>query len=161
VSSAALRGLVHRLEQGLGTVLASEVADVVAVLDDTARDALAAGGLELGPVLVYLARGLAPAAIAARIALATTWFGAGRALRPPSGGAVSFPAGRGIDRAAYAAIGFPVFGPRAVRADVAARVTARLEGDPAETEIASWLGCPTREVRRIVESLREAPTTST
>ena len=43
-------------------------------------------------------RGSWAAAIAARIALATTWFGAGRALRPPSGGAVSFPAGRGIDR---------------------------------------------------------------
>ena len=82
------------------------------------------------------------------------WFGAGRALRPPSGGAVSFPAGRGIDRAAYAAIGFPVLATRAVRADVAARVEARLADSPEETEIASWLGCPTREVRRIVEALR-------
>ena len=33
-ASAAVRGLVHRLEQGLGTVLASDVADVCAVLDE-------------------------------------------------------------------------------------------------------------------------------
>ena len=157
-ASAAVRGLVHRLEQGLGTLLANDVADICSVLDDGARDALERAGLCLGPVVVYVPRGLAPSAIAARIALVTTWFGAGRAIHPPSGGAVSFPAGRGIDRAAYTAIGFPVFGARAVRADVAARVHARLvvnDSDlPPEAEIASWLGCPTREVRRVLEALR-------
>jgi ATP-dependent RNA helicase SUPV3L1/SUV3 len=158
-ASAAVRGLVHRLEQGLGTVLASDVADVCAVLDDTARASLVSAGLCLGPLVVYVPLGLGPSAIAARIALTTTWFGAGRALRPPSGGAVSFPAGRGIDRGAYTAIGFPVFAMRAVRADVAARVHARLvltkdDVPPAEPEIASWLGCPTRDVRRIVEAMR-------
>ena len=157
VASAAMRGLVHRLEHGLGTVLASEVADVDEVLDDAARASLTHAGLVLGPAVVFLPAGLTPAAISMRVALATIWFGAGRALRPPPGGAVSFPAGRGIDRAAYAAIGFPVFATRAVRADVAARVQARLGEALEETEIASWLGCPTREVRRIVEALAGAP----
>ena len=154
-ASAAMRGLVHRLEQGLGTVLTSDVADVLAVLDDDARGALERAGVVLGSNVVYVPEGLSPEAIASRIALATTWYGAGRALRPPSGGAVSFPVGRGIDRAAFAAIGFPVFGPRAVRADVAARVRARIdetEVAPADTEIASWLGCTTREVRRVIDS---------
>ena len=153
VASAAVRGLVHRLEQGLGTALASDVDDVCSVLDDAARAALGSAGLVLGPAVVFVPAGLGPAAIAARLALATSWFGAGRALRPPSGGAVSFPAGRGVDRAAYAAIGFPVLATRAIRADVASRVASRLADAPEETEIASWLGCPTREVRRIVEAL--------
>ena len=157
-ASAAVRGLVHRLEQGLGTVLARDVDDVCAVLDDAAREAVARAGIVLGPIVVYAAAGLAPDAIAARVALATAWYGAGRALRPPAGGAVSFPVSRGIDHGAFAAIGFPVFGPRAIRADVAARVGARLAvppGDdlPLDTELASWLGCTTREVRRIVEAL--------
>jgi ATP-dependent RNA helicase SUPV3L1/SUV3 len=157
-ASAAVRGLVHRLEQGLGTVLARDVDDVCAVLDVAAREAVARAGIVLGPIVVYASAGLAPDVIAARVALATAWYGAGRALRPPAGGAVSFPVGRGIDHAAFAAIGFPVFGPRAVRADVAARVGARLavpagEEPPPDTEIASWLGCTTREVRRIVEAL--------
>ena len=159
-ASAGVRGLVHRLEQGLGTVLAADVADVLSMLDDGARAALKGAGLELGPLVVYVPQGLAPEAIAARIALATTWYGAGRALRPPTGGAVSFPVGRGIDHAAYAAIGFPVLGPRAVRCDVAARVAARMratapgEGDgPTESEIASWLGCTSREVRKVIEAI--------
>jgi ATP-dependent RNA helicase SUPV3L1/SUV3 len=152
-ASAAVRGLVHRLEQGLGTVLARDVDDVCAVLDDAAREAVARAGIVLGPIVVYAAAGLTPDAIAARVALATAWYGAGRALRPPAGGAVSFPVGRGIDHEAFAAIGFPVFGPRAVRADVAARVGARLDTAPLDTAIASWLGCTTREVRRIIEAL--------
>ena len=162
VASAAVRGLVHRLEQGLGTVLARDVADVCMAMDDAARESLERAGLILGAAVVYMPNGLGPDAIAARIALATTWYGAGRALRPPTGGAVSFPAGRGIDRAAYIAIGFPVFGPRAVRADVAARVHARLEdgagaAPPLDPELASWLGCPTRDVRRLLEALAEKP----
>ncbi|MDB4944213.1 MAG: ATP-dependent helicase, partial [Labilithrix sp.] len=105
--------------------------------------------------------------IAARVALATAWYGAGRALRPPAGGAVSYPAGRGIPARAHESVGFPVFAGRAIRADVAERVAGRVaaarltEGDVADApeatalrdaEVASWLGCPTREVRRILET---------
>ena len=50
-ASAAVRGLVHRLEQGLGTVLARDVADVCAVLDEAAREAVARAGIVLGPVV--------------------------------------------------------------------------------------------------------------
>ena len=155
VRSAAVRALLHRLENGLGTVLTRDLEDVIEALDESAHESLAKAGLHLGSVVVYVTRALGPEAIAARIALATAWFGAGRALRPPSGGAVSFPAGRGIDRDAYAAIGFPVLGPRAVRADVAEKVRAKVGEDPdAEAAvIASWLGCPTREVRRILEAM--------
>jgi ATP-dependent RNA helicase SUPV3L1/SUV3 len=164
-ASAAVRGLVHRLEQGLGTLLARDVADVCAVLDENAKAALARAGLVLGRAVVYVPEGLAPEAIASRVALATVWYRAGRALRPPAGGAVSFPIGRGIDHAAFAAIGFPVFGPRAVRADIAERVRTRiaehdlaaaddeLREDLADADVASWLGCTTREVRRVLEAL--------
>jgi hypothetical protein len=65
-SQAALRGLVHRLEQGLGTARARDVADVCAVLDDHARVALARAGLHLDGPVVYLDQGLTPAAITAR-----------------------------------------------------------------------------------------------
>jgi ATP-dependent RNA helicase SUPV3L1/SUV3 len=48
-------------------------------------------------------------------------------------------------RAAYAALGYPVFGARAVRADVAERVAiAAAEPEPdsnALGRLASWLGC--------------------
>jgi len=127
-AQAALRGLVHRLEQGLGTAKARDVADVCAVLDDHARVALARAGLHLDGPVVYLDRGLDEDAITARIALATAWFGLGRAPKPPALDAKSFAATKRFDDAAYAAIGFPRDGKRAVRAD--------MHGDPATTATA-------------------------
>jgi ATP-dependent RNA helicase SUPV3L1/SUV3 len=150
-SSAHVRGLVHRLEQGLGTARESDVADVIALLTDEERVAFELAGLRFGAGVVYLPRGLTNAAIAARVALASIAFGA--RLRPPSGGAVSFVVPRGVDAHALTAIGFPVFGPRAVRADVIDRVLARVraaETPLEDTEIASWLGAPTKDVKKIL-----------
>ncbi len=158
-ASAAVRGLVHRLEQGLGTIVARDSADIAYGLSNETRQAFERGGLSLGELVIYVPVSLTETAINARIALASTWFGAGRALRPPQGGAVSFLAGRGLDASAYTAIGFPVFGHRAIRADVAARVYAILSQStpsnaPPESEIATWLGCPTREVKRTTDAMR-------
>lgn len=148
-SSAHVRGLVHRLEQGLGTARETDVADVVALLTDEERVAFERAGLRFGAGVVYLPRGLSNAAVTARIALASTAFAT--RLRPPSGGAVSFVPSRSVDRQALAAIGFPVFGPRAVRADVIDRVLARVRGaEHDEAEIASWLGAPAKDVKKIL-----------
>jgi hypothetical protein len=65
---------------------------------------------------------------------------------------VSFPRGRGIVEEAFAAVGFPVAGPRAVRADVLARVHLRSAEVDAPT-LASWLGCPTHDVSRVLAAL--------
>ncbi|MDB4942672.1 MAG: ATP-dependent helicase, partial [Labilithrix sp.] len=64
-ASSAVRGLVHRLEQGLGTVLSGDVADMVEGLDEAARRSLEGAGLVLGDVVVHVPAGLAPSAIAA------------------------------------------------------------------------------------------------
>ncbi|MBX3222039.1 MAG: helicase [Labilithrix sp.] len=159
-ASAPLRAFVHRLEQGLGTTLEADLDDVLAVLSGEDRGALEEHAVRFGAGVVYLPRGLLPASIAARVALASAWFGAGRALGAPAGGAVSFTPSRGVDRRAYAAIGFPVLGPRAVRADVLDRVferAARPAGeDPADEEalLASWIGAPRADLRRVLASTR-------
>jgi len=151
---APLRGFVHRLEQGLGTALHRDLEDVLAVLDPSDRAALEAAGVRFGAGVVYLPRGLAPNAITKRVALASAWFRAGRALRAPAPGAVSFTPSRGIDRHAYTAIGFPVAGPRAVRADVLDRVIGRMRegGDerPDEGTLASWIGASTSELKKVL-----------
>ena len=56
---------------------------------------------------------------------------------------------RGVDPSAYTAIGYPIFGPRAIRADVAERASSR-RNDP---RLASLLGCTTREARSIADAL--------
>jgi ATP-dependent RNA helicase SUPV3L1/SUV3 len=160
-SAAALRALVHRLEHGLGTALSRDLEDVLDVLDADARAVIANAQLVVGPVVVYAPAGLTASATAARVALATTWYGAGRALRPPAGGAVSFAASRGIDRDAYAAIGYPVFAGRAVRADLVARVASRIaQTPPSIEEIATWLGCSARDAKRVVEAIQSSISTT-
>jgi ATP-dependent RNA helicase SUPV3L1/SUV3 len=156
--SAALRGLLHRLEQTLGTVLASDVADALSGLEERERAALTEAGLVMGRRIVYVAGGLAPSAIETRIALATAFFGrhAGRAVTPPSKSAVSFPARRDVEPAIFLSIGHPVFGRRAVRADVAERIAAELMGAeviPEKAVLAQRLGCPMRDIEPVLSAL--------
>lgn len=151
---APLRGFVHRLEQGLGTALETDLADVVAVLDAESRAALEDAGVLFAPGVVYVAEGLGADALAARIALASAWFAAGKGLVPPAGGAVSFAPSRGFDRAAYTAIGYPVVGPRAVRADVLARLVRE---SPDEEVAATWLGTSRADARKVLTALGDRP----
>jgi ATP-dependent RNA helicase SUPV3L1/SUV3 len=50
---------------------------------------------------------------------------------------------------AYAAIGYPVFGARAIRADLADGIGARLLGGAPVAEAAGWLGCGVSEVASV------------
>ncbi len=155
-ASAPLRAFVHRLEQGLGTSLTGDLADVLEVLPPDDRAELERRGIRFGTAVVYLAAGLDPAAVDARSALAAVWFRTGRALTAPSGGAVSFVPSRGVDRSAYTAVGFPVAGPRAIRADVLERVVAHAraseEDDDGEATLATWIGASKGELRKVLAS---------
>ncbi|HVJ89518.1 MAG TPA: helicase, partial [Labilithrix sp.] len=156
-ASAPLRAFVHRLEQGLGTALEQDLDDVLDVLDARDRTLLEDSGVRFGAGAVYLPHGLTTTAIEARTALAAAWFRTGRALAPPHGGAVSFAPSRGIDRRACLAIGYPVVGPRAIRADVLDRVFDRVRRstpeEPADdAKLASWIGTSKSELRKVLAS---------
>jgi ATP-dependent RNA helicase SUPV3L1/SUV3 len=159
-ASAPLRAFVHRLEQGLGTALGTDLHDVLSILPRDDRLELEDCGVRFGAGVVYLPRGVAPTALCTRLALTTAWFRTGRALSAPKGGAVSFSPNRGVDRHAYTAIGFPVVGPRAIRADVLDRVLERTihpssDADlPDEAMLASWIGAPKSELNKVLASAR-------
>ncbi|APR88021.1 ATP-dependent DNA helicase [Minicystis rosea] len=150
--SAAGRGVIYQLEQGLGTALTDRAGAQIAELAAADRALLEAQGVRLGARVLYVPSLLRGSAAAQRLALASAYFDP-RPL-PPKPAAVSLALPRGADPRAYAAIGFPVFGTRAVRADVAERVCRALAEGASETaHFASWLGCPAREVPRITEAL--------
>jgi ATP-dependent RNA helicase SUPV3L1/SUV3 len=156
-ASAPVRAFVHRLEGGLGTALASDLDDVLAVLSDSDRAELERCGVRFGAGVVYLPGGLAAPATTARVALTTIWFRTGRALSAPAGGAVSLLPSRGIDRVAYTALGFPVVGPRAIRADVLDRLHAHVQAHASEEPLdeamlATWIGAPKQELRRVLSA---------
>jgi ATP-dependent RNA helicase SUPV3L1/SUV3 len=123
-------------------------------LSREARAALRARGVEIGERVLYVQPLLRSRALEQRLALCSAWF-EGRLARPAPG-AVSIAPAKGVDPAAYTAIGYPVFGGRAIRADVVERVHKALSGDAEGVEdgrLASWMGCPAREVPRIVAAL--------
>ncbi|MGK3999382.1 helicase-related protein [Sorangium sp. So ce1024] len=149
----AARGIVYQIEQGLGTAAARDAGEQIAELAPEDRALLGARGIEVGERVLYVPQLLRRGALERRVALCAAWFDRGRVPACPAPGAVSVAAARGVAPRAYAAIGYPVFGTRAIRADVAERVHRALaSGEPAE-RLSSWMGCPAREAPRVAASL--------
>jgi len=161
--SAAGRGVVYQLEQGLGTATAREARAQLDELSPRDREIFEALGVVVGEHVVYVTGLLRRPAIEQRYALCAAYF-EGRSRAPcPRPAAVSVVAERRVDARMYTAIGYPVFGTRAIRADVVERVHKALsegaegeEGGPNSGRLASWIGCPAREVQGITEALTSA-----
>jgi ATP-dependent RNA helicase SUPV3L1/SUV3 len=151
--SAGARGLLYRLEQGLGTALADPSAPE---LTPDERAVLEAHGVAAGASVAYVARLLRADAVPLRATLASVHYLRGRRfVAAPAAGRVSIVPERGIDPRVYAAIGFPVAGPRAVRADVLERVASA--GATEVETVASWLGCSAKEAARVVAAVLKRP----
>jgi ATP-dependent RNA helicase SUPV3L1/SUV3 len=156
--SAAGRGLVYQLEQGLGTALADRASTQLGGLSEADRSLFAGLGVELGYAVIYVPRLLKPAAVARRLALCAAFLDR---RQPPWSGqaAVSFGRQRGVSDELYLALGYPVFGPRAIRADLAERSAARLRAAAAEgpfdlpAELSTWLGCGRSELVLVARAL--------
>ncbi len=156
---AAARGVIYQLEQGLGTILARDARAQLQALTPAERRRLEQAGICLGLHVVYLPAGSKPALVARRTALATAFWGAEAETVPPPASAVSMPAQPDRPAGLYAAIGFPLAGARAVRADVLERLVRELRRlarhgpfDPAEP-VRRRLSCPHADVRPVVEAL--------
>lgn len=147
--SPAGRGVVYQLEQGLGTAPVERAGEQLAELDDADRAFFRAQGVEIGQRVIYLPALLRPPQSEQRLALVSGFFEP-RPVRPKPG-VVSFVVPRNADARPYLAMGFPVFGARAIRADVAEQVSLASE---ASQDIARVLGCPVREVPSVLEALR-------
>jgi ATP-dependent RNA helicase SUPV3L1/SUV3 len=144
--SHAARGLLYRIEQGLGTALADPSAPELSPAD---RAALEERGIAAGMSVAYVARLLRADAVALRAILASVHYLRGRRfVAAPPAGRVSAPPERGVDPRVYVAIGYPLSGPRAVRADVLERV-ASAEGAELRN-VASWLGCSAKEAAKVI-----------
>ena len=147
--SATIRGLVHRVEQGLGTAL--DVHDLVAALDDEELERVQATGLAIGHFGVWVPESLGPEALARRAILGSVFY----RLRvdAPRRGAVSLHVSLPPD--VLVAIAHPRFGPRAIRIDIAERAVAHL-ADEDPTAFANMVGCTLKEAPRVAEAMRQS-----
>jgi len=154
--SANVRGVLYRLEQGLGAARARDVAAIVEALGADERAALEARGVRFGGWAVFASALLADEAVARRAVLAASHHGATRWRRPVAAD-VSLRMEREVPPGQYAATGFLPVGSFAVRADVAERVHAALRAEPrpADAQVARWLALPTRDALTVAAALEK------
>jgi ATP-dependent RNA helicase SUPV3L1/SUV3 len=152
--SPAARGLVYQLEKALGTVRANNAREQIDGLLESDRTILQQRGVTIGRKVVYVERSLKGPLALRRVALASVFFGAKCRIGPPSLGMVSFRPQAGVPEVLYDAVGYPVFGARAVRADMVERIAALLPGsDPDVRVVSAWLGCRVADAARIAREL--------
>jgi ATP-dependent RNA helicase SUPV3L1/SUV3 len=97
--------------------------------------------------VVFSASLLQPAALRDRTLLCQAEMG--RRLESARSHAVSFLPSSEVSDASYAAMGFPVIGGRAIRADLVETVASRVASGARPAEIARRLGCYPDEVEPI------------
>ena len=154
--SAAARGLIYQLEQGLGTVSTRAARAELARLGPGDRRVLRRLGVSLGQSVVHLPRTLGRRLLVIRQALAAVYWGRPGPL--PADPPPSLALDRGLPPDDYLVLGYVVLGQRAIRADLVGRVERRLRrcehGDPSlGAELGRWLGCPVHELREILRPL--------
>lgn len=156
--SPAARGLLYQLEQGLGTVASADARAQIDALTDRDRDALASASVRIGARATFVRSLLRPDAISRRALLVSLSWDERSTPRAPRAGAVSFAIGPRVDPRACAAIGYPVFGHRAIRADVVESVYAAIgaEPKPADDRLASMLGVRRGDVARVKDAIAAA-----
>jgi ATP-dependent RNA helicase SUPV3L1/SUV3 len=155
--SSDARGLVYQLEQGLGTIHVESARAQLRRLVGRDRAELGKLGVKIGERMIWLPKLLSPASLRTRALLCSAALPRGVVIAIPKPGAVSLVPESGVDVGAYTAIGFPVFGPRALRVDVAERIHAELVAGAGEVEIGSWAGVRREELPELLAAFREQP----
>lgn len=157
---APARGIAHQLHESLGVVPREALEGLIEGLDADGRKALRDRGVRLGPILVYQPALGKPALVRLRAMLWTLWQGKELPAEVPRDGSVSQVVdAKAVDTSFYQVIGYPVVGPRAIRADMLDRVvceiydTAKDGQFKAQHKMAEWLGCPITELYAVIEAL--------
>lgn len=156
----ASRAIAESLFESLGIIPRDALHDDIAKLDEEGRKALRARKVRMGPIIVYMPELNKPAAIKLRAMLLTLWQDKPLPAQTPKDGMVSMPIeGKDIDADFYSKIGYPVYGPRAIRVDMLDRVICAIydRADKgtfkADHKMAEWLGCNIADLYAVLEAM--------
>ncbi len=142
-----VRGIYEKLYGALGIVPREDVERFTAALEPDMRQALRSRHVRLGPVLVFLPALNKPAGVRLRGLLWSLWNDKELPPKLPHDGIVSLKVDDMADQVFYRAIGYPVYGPRAIRIDMLDRVISAVYDSAkdgkfqAQHKMAEWLGC--------------------
>ncbi|MCB9963889.1 MAG: helicase [Rhodospirillales bacterium] len=157
---AQARGILHQLFEDFGILPRTRLEDLIADLDTDGRRILRARGVRLGPVLVFMPALGKPAAVKLKALLFNLWNERPLPAEVPRDGSVSQVVDpQHIHRRYYQTIGYPVYGKRAIRADMLDRLVCEIYDSAkdgkfqAQHKMAEWLGCPIAELYEILTDL--------
>ncbi len=158
--SGAVRGICFQTHEALGIVPRHVLEPLIAELTPEDRAALRARKVMLGPVLVFIPALNKPAAVRLRGLLWSLWHEKPLPAPVPNDGVVSFAIDKeNADPRFYRAIGYPVYGPRAVRIDMLGRVISAVYDSAkdgkfkAEHKMAEWLGSSIPDLYAVLEAM--------
>ncbi len=155
-----VQDICARVYQAMGIIPREQIEDSIAALDAEMRQHLRARKLRLGPVLVFLPDLNKPAAVRLRGLLWALWHDKPLPAGVPADGMVSKRVELDqIDLAFYQSIGYPVYGPRAVRIDMLDRVISAVYDSAkdgkfqARHDMAEWLGCSIEDLYAVLSAM--------
>jgi ATP-dependent RNA helicase SUPV3L1/SUV3 len=152
------RDICRKLHDSLGIILRSDLEAEIAKLDETGRALLRQKKVRMGPVLVFLPALNKPAAVRLRALLWSLWHDKELPAPVPHDGATSVIVEIG-DPVYYRAIGYPLYGRRAIRVDMLDRVIGAIYDGAkdgkfqAQHRMAEWLGCPIPDLYEVLEAM--------
>ena len=155
-----VKDIAAKVFAALGIVPREELEDLIAQLDADTRRSLRSKKIRLGPILVFQPDLNKPAAVRLRAILWSLHNDKPLPAPVPKDGVVSYELDEAeIDKSFYQAIGYPVYGGRAIRIDMLDRVISAVydgaEGGKfrAEHKMAEWLGSSIDGLYRVLEAM--------
>jgi ATP-dependent RNA helicase SUPV3L1/SUV3 len=158
--TGATKEIAAALYETMGVAPRAGLEDVISKLDDQGRAQLRFKKIRLGPILAFMPELNKPAAIKLRTILWGIWHDQTLPIAIPADGVVSqVITDKDIDKDLYQAIGYPVYGPRAVRIDMLDRVVVDLYDSSkewkfqAKHQYCEWLGCTIDDLYLVLQAL--------
>lgn len=154
------RDITVKLHEALGILPRAALEAEIGALDEEGRRALRARKVRLGPVLIFLPALNKPASVRLRALLWNLWHDKALPAAVPPDGVTSLSVeGRDVDPVYFRAIGYPVYGPRAIRVDMLDRLIGAVYDSAdkgvfkARHDMAEWLGCPIPDLYAVLEAM--------
>lgn len=154
------RGICFQVHEALGILPRHVVEPLIAELDPEGRASLRERKVRLGPVLVFIPALNKPAGVRLRALLWSLWNDKPLPAPVPKDGIVSYTVEAGnVDHRFQRAIGYPVYGPRAIRIDMLDRVISAVYDSAdkgvfkASHKMAEWLGSSIPDLYAVLEAM--------
>ncbi len=149
-----------KIYDGMGIVHRSDIEDLISLLTPETRADLRAKKIRLGPVLAFIPALNKPAAVRLKSTLWALFNDMKLPAFVPADGVVSVKiSDENPNEQYYRAIGYPLYGGRAVRIDMLDRVinsvydSAQKGKFQAKHEMAEWLGCSISDLYEVLKSM--------